>query len=271
MADKTKRRKLVSIKYKLSTHICLSEYCKLQFYRKYLRKISFKNYTISICTSGLAKYKSEKRVSSKIQLSRARIGLGRSQIENRQRPRVLLVRESGFTQELSIFFSLFYIFFSLYHILLLFISHCLQKVSRQYNWGYPHVFLFFLNINPGKSKYPENELMFQATSGPQEVWGLLEFGPRGSTLSHRWLLLTFLWRPLHSNSLNLLVILKYRKFDFQQAINHIQSKDSLSAEDPFLFSVRYWKVEKEIDAFRLRKLTASLGEHKTTLSSSSSP
>ena len=114
MADKTKRRKLVSIKYKLSTHICLSEYCKLQFYRKYLRKISFKNYTISICTSGLAKYKSEKRVSSKIQLSRARIGLGRSQIENRQRPRVVLVRESGFTQELSIFFSLFYIFFSLY-------------------------------------------------------------------------------------------------------------------------------------------------------------
>ena len=113
--------------------------------------------------------------------------------------------------------------------------------------------------------------MFQATSGPQEVWGLLEFGPRGSTLSHRWLLLTFLWRPLHSNSLNLLVILKYRKFDFHQAINHIQSKDSLSAEDPFLFSVRYWKVEKEIDAFRLRKLTASLGEHKTTLSSSSSP
>ena len=113
MADKTKRRKLVSIKYKLSTHICLSEYCKLQFYRKYLRKISFKNYTIFICTSGLAKYKSEKRVSSKIQLSRARIGLGRSQIENRQRPRVLLVRESGFTQELSIFFSLFYIF-SLY-------------------------------------------------------------------------------------------------------------------------------------------------------------
>ena len=123
MADKSKRRKVVSIKYKLSTHICLSEYYKLQFNRsisrkgpwKYLRKRSFRKYKKKIiCKSGLAKYRSEKRVSSKIQISRARIGLGRSQIENRQRPRVVLVRESGFTQELSIFFSLFYIFFSLY-------------------------------------------------------------------------------------------------------------------------------------------------------------
>ena len=137
VADKTKRRKVVSIKYKLSTHICLSEYYKLQLNRSITRKGPWKylseNTKQVISTSGLAKYKSEKRVSSKIQISRARIGLGRSQIENRQRPRVLLVRESGFTQELSIFFSLFYIFFSLYHILLLFISHCLQKVSRQYN------------------------------------------------------------------------------------------------------------------------------------------
>ena len=116
----------------------MSEYYKLQFNRsitrkgpwKYLRKISFKKYKKIICTSGLAKYKSEKRVSSKIQISRARIGLGRSQIENRQRPRVVLVRESGFTQELSIFFSLFYIFFL---IIPIFCSFSFLLVFRKFS------------------------------------------------------------------------------------------------------------------------------------------
>ena len=120
VADKSKRRKVVSIKYKLSTHTCLSECYKLQFnLQKRALEISEEEIFPKIqkriiCKSGLAKYRSEKRVSSKIQISRARIGLGRSQIENRQRPRVVLVRESGFTQELSIFFSLSYFFFSLY-------------------------------------------------------------------------------------------------------------------------------------------------------------